>query len=504
MVGLSVGSTVSSQGSNEDLEAGQRSSMSIQSGKKALGTASLVAILYFNVSGGPFGSEQAIAAGGVPLTLILFLVMPLLWSVPEAFVMAELSTLFPENSGYVTWVGAAFGPFAGYMEGFTSWTSSVLDNSIYPTIFVKYLIVSNQSLEDHEWWMTGFLTVILIFLNYRGLEVVANMTVAFAIITLAPFVLMSIFAIPSLEPSNWSKGPEGDNIEWNKLLNILFWCLNYWDTASTIAGEVDNPQKTYPIAVSWALLLVVCSYFFPLLIGTGVAPVSEETWSMGFFAKVGQITGDKLGSHSLGLFLMGFTVCGSLVSNVGQFQSELVSSSYQIDGMAADGWVPAVFGKKSRYDTPAIGIGIGGVIALVGSQLDVNDAIDMLNLPYCIAALLEFAAFLKLRWSHDELPRPYRVPLSFWGCCFALMPSSFFIAGLIVSDVYAGNVVAISFLIGVLITGTATYFLFDWMRRNNHAQFNGDPRHRNYLSGLSQRTSPLLDHNFLPPLSHKC
>lgn len=42
------------------------------------------------------------------------MVLPMIWSVPEALLTAELATTFPENSGYVAWVTAAFGPFWGF------------------------------------------------------------------------------------------------------------------------------------------------------------------------------------------------------------------------------------------------------------------------------------------------------------------------------------------------------------------------------------------------------
>ncbi len=68
-----------------------------------------------------------------------FVVFPLLWSVPEALITAELATAFPENSGYVAWVSAAFGPFWGFQEGWWSWLSGVTDNSIYPVMLADNL-----------------------------------------------------------------------------------------------------------------------------------------------------------------------------------------------------------------------------------------------------------------------------------------------------------------------------------------------------------------------------
>jgi amino acid transporter len=68
-----------------------------------------------------------------------FVVFPLVWSVPEALITAELATAFPENSGYVAWVSAAFGPFWGFQEGWWSWLSGVTDNSIYPVMLADNL-----------------------------------------------------------------------------------------------------------------------------------------------------------------------------------------------------------------------------------------------------------------------------------------------------------------------------------------------------------------------------
>ncbi len=59
-------------------------------------------------------AQDAVSSGGPLLAVIGFCILPLLWSVPEALITAELATAFPENSGYVAWVTAAFGPFWGF------------------------------------------------------------------------------------------------------------------------------------------------------------------------------------------------------------------------------------------------------------------------------------------------------------------------------------------------------------------------------------------------------
>lgn len=63
------------------------------------------------------GSQDAVGAGGPLLAILGFIILPIFWSVPEALITAELATAFPEDSGYVAWVTAAFGPFWGYQVG---------------------------------------------------------------------------------------------------------------------------------------------------------------------------------------------------------------------------------------------------------------------------------------------------------------------------------------------------------------------------------------------------
>ncbi|KAJ4903469.1 putative polyamine transporter [Raphanus sativus] len=51
----------------------------------------LVFLIFYEVSGGPFGVEDSVKSGGGPLLAVLgFLIFPLIWSIPEAIVTAEL------------------------------------------------------------------------------------------------------------------------------------------------------------------------------------------------------------------------------------------------------------------------------------------------------------------------------------------------------------------------------------------------------------------------------
>ena len=106
--------------------------------KRELGLIPLAAIVFFNVSGGPYGVEDAVSSFGPGLALTLLVVTPFLWSLPVSLTMAELAAAMPDEGGYVTWTRRAFGPFWSFQVGWWSWIDSFIDVAVYPALAVEY------------------------------------------------------------------------------------------------------------------------------------------------------------------------------------------------------------------------------------------------------------------------------------------------------------------------------------------------------------------------------
>ncbi len=60
----------------------------------------LVAATFFMVSGGTYGTEEIIHGAGYGLGILILLFLPVLWSLPTAFMIAELSSALPHEGGY--------------------------------------------------------------------------------------------------------------------------------------------------------------------------------------------------------------------------------------------------------------------------------------------------------------------------------------------------------------------------------------------------------------------
>lgn len=301
----------------------------------------LIALIFYEVSGGPFGVEDSVRAGGGPLLSLLgFLIFPLVWSIPEALVTAELATSFPENGGYVIWISSAFGPFWGFQEGFWKWFSGVMDNALYPVLFLDYLKHSFPIFNRLVARIPALLgiTVSLTYLNYRGLNIVGFSAVTLAAFSLFPFLVMGMLSIPRIRPKQWLV-VDFKKVDWRGYFNSMFWNLNYWDKASTLAGEVENPSKTFPKALFGAVVLVVLSYLIPLLAGTGATKSAPSEWSDGYFAEVGMLIG--------GYWLKWWIQAAAAMSNMGLFEAEMSSDAFQLLGMSEIGMLPAIFASRS-------------------------------------------------------------------------------------------------------------------------------------------------------------
>uniref|UniRef100_A0A0A8Z972 Amino acid permease/ SLC12A domain-containing protein n=1 Tax=Arundo donax TaxID=35708 RepID=A0A0A8Z972_ARUDO len=149
----------------------------------------LVFLIFYEVSGGPFGIEDSVKAAGPLLAIVGFLLFALIWSIPEALITAEMGTMFPENGGYVVWVSSALGPFWGFQQGWAKWLSGVIDNALYPVLFLDYVKSSVPALGGGlpRTLAVLILTVALTYMNYRGLTIVGWVAVFLGVFSLLPF-----------------------------------------------------------------------------------------------------------------------------------------------------------------------------------------------------------------------------------------------------------------------------------------------------------------------------
>jgi amino acid transporter len=369
------------------------------------------------VSGGTYGTEDIVHGAGYGRAILILLLTPLLWSLPTAFMIGELSSALPYEGGYYAWVRRAMGNFWGFQEAWLSLVASIFDMAIYPTLFVVYLTrMFPWFREGHRGWVVGLVVVAACtLLNIAGVRVVSTTSLWLFFALSAPFALIVVLA-----PFKYGAllhavtTPTTSKVDMIGGVLIAMWNYMGWDNASTIATEVERPQRTYPRAMLVAVAIVALSYVLPVaaLWMTGLAP---SAWETGSWAEIAGLLGGPL--LRIGL------VIGGMVSAFGMFNALVMSYSRLPLAMAQDGMLPRVFGKVNRRRAPWVAIlacAVGWAMCL-GLGFERLVTIDILL--YGTSLALEFVALIALRVREPELPRAFRVPGGMFGAIgIGIMP----------------------------------------------------------------------------------
>jgi len=372
------------------------------------------------VSGGTYGTEEIIHGAGYGRGILVLLFLPVLWSLPTAFMIGELSSALPQEGGYYAWVRRGLGDFWGFQEAWLSLTASIFDMAIYPTLFVFYLQHMSPwfGLGNHGIYAGFFVVATCTALNLAGIRVVGITSLWLFFLLSAPFALMVVLSplkVGALAGAHAAPAAAGLSLLGAVL--VAMWNYMGWDNASTIAREVERPQKTYPKAMMVAVALVALSYVLPFaaVYLTGVPSAlfgGDGSWA----AVAGAIGGKFLGFEWLRFLI----ILGGMMSAFGMFNALVMSYSRLPLAMAHDGMLPKFFGKVSaRTQTPGVAILFCAACWAVCLGLGFRRLVTLDIMLYGISLMLEFVTLVALRIREPELKRGFRVPGGMAGAILA-------------------------------------------------------------------------------------
>ncbi len=378
----------------------------------------LIAATYFMVSGGPYGLEDIIGKAGYGPALLLLALVPLVWSLPTSLMVGELASALPEEGGYYCWVRRALGGFWGFQEAWLSLAASVFDMAIYPVIFVLYL-----GRIEPAWTAGGRSTLWALAVvalcaawNLRGARAVGEGSVGLFCLLLSPFVVLTAVGLwkgflahrgfDVFEGSAfWLKTP-GAGADFAGAVSVTLWNYMGWDNASTVAQEVQEPQKNYPRAMLASAGLVALTYVFPLA-AVAVAGIPAAQFSTGAWADAAR--------ELVGPWLALGVVLGGTINGFGMFNALMMSYTRVPYALAREGMLPKVVARRTKSGVPWVSVVLCSVAWALALGMSFERLISIDLVLYGAALVLEFVALVVLRLKEPKLARPFRVPGGFWG-----------------------------------------------------------------------------------------
>jgi amino acid transporter len=377
-------------------------------------------VLLFNIAT-VLGPRWIAAAGHNGTSSIsLWGLAALLFFVPGALVINELSSRFPEEGGLYVWAREAFGPFHGFIAGWTYW--------IYTVFYFPGLLLASASMSAYILGGRGIalaenrtfllsvsmgMLVIAVVLNLIGLNIGKWLQNAGGVGTYLPLVILvavafivcmhhgsaTHFTLKNMMPTwNW------DTVNFWSQIAFAFTGL---ELVSAMSEEVRDPRRTLPRAVFGAGALIALMYIAGTFAVLALVPAANIDPQSGVFGAI------AAGSIVLKVGFLG--ILAALLAgagNVGGVGSTVAGVARIPFVVGIDRYLPQAFGRiHPKWKTPYISILVQAVLSgaiLLASQI--NDStrgayqvlIDAAIVLYFIPFLYMFAAVIKLARRRDR------------------------------------------------------------------------------------------------------
>ncbi|MFZ1940614.1 MAG: APC family permease [Terracidiphilus sp.] len=377
-------------------------------------------VLLFNIAA-VLGPRWIAAAGHNGTSSIsLWVLAALLFFVPGALVINELSSRFPEEGGIYAWARDAFGPFHGFIAGWTYW--------IYTVFYFPGLLLASASMsayviggrgmmlaQDRSYllWCSMGLLLIAVVLNIIGLNIGKWLQNAGGVGTYVPLlILVGVAAMVCLHHGSATHFTMANMMPTWNWDTINFWsqiafAFTGLELVSCMAEEVRDPRRTLPRAVFGSGALIALMYIVGTFAVLALAPAGDLDPQSGVFHAI------TIGSVALRVGFLGVLAAVLVTAgNAGGIGSTVAGVARVPFQVGIDRYLPAAFGKiHPKWRTPYISILVQAVLSggiLLVSQISESTRgayqflVDAAIILYFIPFLYMFAAIIKLASRADR------------------------------------------------------------------------------------------------------
>lgn len=344
-----------------------------------------------------------------PFSLLVWVIAGLM-AIVIAMCFAQCAALLPKVGGPYAYAREAWGPFWGFIVGWSLWLAEWVSLAVFPVAFVRYLSVFLPNLGlVYQTVFKGLFVLFLVASNIFGVKAAGRTNDVLTLVKLGPLILFSaigvlfVIANPAVAVSNFSPFVPNGLGNFGLALVLIFWAYAGFEISTIPAEEIKDPKNTIPRAIVLGIAIVTVFYLVTNAVLFAVrksADLARDT------APLASATKAALNWNPT-LVLVGGAIVGvgALISVAGSDESGMIGTSRLGYALAADGLFPSVFAKiHPKYKTPYLGIIIQAITALVAAvygslEMLVATSVFLLSAAYLATALSVF-------WLRKQFPAP--------------------------------------------------------------------------------------------------
>lgn len=307
-----------------------------------------------------------------PFSLVVWVLAGVI-AIIIALCFAQCAAILPRVGGPYAYAHAAWGPFAGFIVGWSLWLAEWMSLAVFPVAFTQYLMFFLPGLDPFSQVIVKTLFVVfLIATNIAGVKAAGRTNDVLTLVKLAPLVFFVAIGLSfmvshsTVASANLSPFIPFGVGNFGTALVLIFWAYAGFEISTIPAEEIKEPAKTIPRAIILGISIVTIFY-----LTTNVVLFGTRRWDLlqHDIAPLASATDTALGSIPLLALIGGIIVGGgALVSVAGSDESGMIGTSRLGYALAADGLFPRAFAKLDpTFKTPYLGIIIQAVTALVAA-----------------------------------------------------------------------------------------------------------------------------------------
>ncbi len=307
-----------------------------------------------------------------PFSLVVWVIAGLI-AIVIALCFAQCVMLLPKVGGPYAYAKRAWGPFAGFIVGWSLWLAEWISLAVFPLAFTRYLMFFFPTLDLLSQSLIKLVFVaFLAVTNIVGVRAAGKVNDALTLLKLAPLVFFVIAGLvwiiinPTVALANFSPFAPFGFAGFGSAIVLIFWAYAGFEISTIPAEDVEEPSKTIPKAVVVGILIVTVFYLTTNVILFGVRNYSQlATDTAPLAAASNGILSSNVALALFGGLLVGV---GALISVAGSDESGTIGTARLGYALAADGLFPKLFARiHARFKTPYASIIIQSVTALVAA-----------------------------------------------------------------------------------------------------------------------------------------